>query len=97
MIKPTKEQDRVFQFTKKRPENILIKAYAGAGKTTTIVEAVKLIPVNKEIMFLAFNKHIQVELKTKLPEHVRCYTQTAVYNTGIEVNIREYIFLCTKL
>ena len=32
MIKPTKEQERIFMFTKKRPENILIKAYAGAGK-----------------------------------------------------------------
>jgi len=87
MIKPTKEQDRIFQFTKKRPENILIKAYAGAGKTTTIVEAVKLLPVDKQIMFLAFNKHIQVELKTKLPEHVRCYT---TYGLGMSALKRKY-------
>lgn len=86
-FKPTSEQDRIFLFTKKRPENILIKAYAGAGKTSTIVEAVKLLPVDKQIMFLAFNKHIQEELKTKLPEHVRCYT---TYGLGMSAIKRKY-------
>jgi len=87
MIKPTQEQDRIFLFTKKRPENLLIKAYAGAGKTTTIIEAVKLLPIDKQIMFLAFNKHIQEELKTKLPEHVRCYT---TYGLGMSALKRKY-------
>ncbi len=85
--KPTEEQERIFLFVKKRPENILIKAYAGAGKTTTIVEAVKLLPKDKNIMFLAFNKHIQEELKTKLPEHVRCYT---TYGLGTAAIKRKY-------
>ena len=31
-FKPTKEQERIFTFIKKRPENILIKAFAGCGK-----------------------------------------------------------------
>ncbi len=86
-MKPTKEQERIFLFTKKRPENILIKAYAGAGKTTTIVEAVKMIPKDKAITFLAFNKHIQLELKEKLPEHVRCYT---TYGIGVGAIKRKY-------
>ena len=86
-MKPTTEQDRIFKFTVKRPENILIKAYAGAGKTTTIVEAVKLLPKDKNITFLAFNKHIQEELKTKLPDHVRCYT---TYGLGMSAIKRKY-------
>jgi DNA helicase II / ATP-dependent DNA helicase PcrA len=86
-FKPTTEQERIFLFTKKRPENILIKAYAGTGKTTTIVEAVKLLPIDKQIMFLAFNKHIQEELKTKLPEYVRCYT---TYGLGMSAIKRKY-------
>jgi len=85
--RPTPEQERIFLFLKKRPENILIKAYAGAGKTTTIVEAVKLLPKDKNIMFLAFNKHIQEELKTKLPEYVRCYT---TYGLGMSAIKRKY-------
>jgi len=85
--RPTPEQERIFLFVKKRPENVLIKAYAGAGKTTTIVEAVKLLPKDKNIMFLAFNKHIQEELKTKLPEYVRCYT---TYGLGMSALKRKY-------
>lgn len=86
-FKPTKEQERIFHFIKNRPENILIKAFAGCGKTSTIVEAVKLIQKDKKIMFLAFNKHIQEELKTKLPEHVRCYT---TYGLGTSAIKRKY-------
>jgi len=86
-FKPTAEQERIFLFLKKRPENIVIKAFAGCGKTSTIVEAVKLLPKDKSIMFLAFNKHIQEELKTKLPEHVRCYT---TYGLGTSAIKRKY-------
>ena len=85
--KPTKEQERIFKFTKLRPENILIKAYAGAGKTTTIIEAVKQLPMDKNITFLAFNKHIKEELEKKLPEGVRCYT---TYGLGMGAIKRKY-------
>jgi superfamily I DNA/RNA helicase len=85
--RPTPEQERIFTFVKKRPENVLIKAFAGTGKTSTIVEAVKLLPKDKSIMFLAFNKHIQEELKTKLPEYVRCYT---TYGLGTSAIKRKY-------
>lgn len=85
--KPTTEQERIFLFVKKRHENILIKAFAGCGKTSTIVEAVKLLPKDKSITFLAFNKHIQEELKTKLSEHVRCYT---TYGLGTAAIKRKY-------
>jgi DNA helicase-2/ATP-dependent DNA helicase PcrA len=86
-FKPTDEQERIFLFIKKRPENVLINAFAGCGKTSTIVEAVKLLPKEKSITFLAFNKHIQEELKTKLPEHVRCYT---TYGLGTGAIKRKY-------
>lgn len=86
-FKATPEQQRIFKFIQKRPENILIEAYAGAGKTSTIVEAVKLLPKDKNIMFLAFNKHIQEELKARLPEHVRCYTS---HGLGMSAIKRKY-------
>lgn len=86
-FRPTEEQERIFLFIKKRPENVLINAFAGCGKTSTIVEAVKLLPQDKSITFLAFNKHIQEELKTKLPEHVRCYT---TYGLGTSAIKRKY-------
>ena len=85
--KPTAEQERIFLFTKKRHENLLIKALAGTGKTSTAIECAKLLQQDKSIMFLAFNKHIQEELKTKLPEHIRCYT---TYGLGTAAIKRKY-------
>ena len=73
-IKPTLEQKKIFHYIDKRKENLLIEARAGAGKTSTIVAAVSLLPRDSQITFLAFNKHIQEELKHKLPPHVFCYT-----------------------
>ena len=86
-FKPTKEQERIFHCIKNRTENILIKAYAGTGKSTTILNAVDLIDKTKSIMYLAFNTHIQAELKLKLPEHVRCYTK---YGLGVSAIHRKY-------
>ena len=86
-FKPTPEQQRIFKFIQKRKENILIEAYAGAGKTTTIVEAVKLLPKDASILFLAFNKHIKEELDGRLPDHVRCYT---AHGLGLSAIKRKY-------
>jgi DNA helicase II / ATP-dependent DNA helicase PcrA len=86
-FKPTKEQERIFNFILNRPENILIKAFAGCGKTSTVVQAVNLLSKDKSITFLAFNKHIQEELKIKLPEYVRCYT---TYGIGMAAIKRKY-------
>jgi late competence protein required for DNA uptake (superfamily II DNA/RNA helicase) len=36
--------------------NILVSAVAGSGKTTSIVQSLNLIPKNKDVIFLAFNK-----------------------------------------
>lgn len=86
-FKPTEEQERIFLFTKKRPENLIVKALAGSGKTSTAIECAKLLPQDKSILFLAFNKHIQEELKEKLPSHVRCYT---TYGLGMSAIKRKY-------
>lgn len=86
-FRATPEQERIFKFIKKRPEHILIEAYAGCGKTAVLVESVKLLPNDKNIMFLAFNKHIQQELKSKLPDHVRCYTS---HGLGMAAIKRKY-------
>ena len=86
-IKPTKEQRKIFHYIDKRNENLLIEARAGAGKTSTIVAAVSLLPKDASITFLAFNKHIQEELKQKLPPHVFCYTS---HGLGMSALKRKY-------
>ena len=44
--------------------NIGINAKAGTGKTTTIIDAIRLLE-GKKVLFLAFNKSIATELQEK--------------------------------
>ena len=79
----TREQNDIEQFIEVDTRNLLIEALAGCGKTTTLINLVKLLPEDKSITFLAFNKHIQMELKNKLPPTVYCYTSHGLGRGGI--------------
>ena len=46
--------------------NIMLRARAGTAKTTTVLEAIKIIPATKSILYLAFNKHIAGDVKRKV-------------------------------
>ena len=59
-------QTAVFDHIQNGSGNAVINAVAGAGKTFTITKALELIPEDKQILFLAFNRHIVEELKVKL-------------------------------
>jgi len=63
---PSKYQVAVYDHITNDKGNAVIDAVAGSGKSTTIVEALKLIPKNKTVLFLAFNKAIVEELKIKI-------------------------------
>lgn len=63
---PSKYQKAVYIYIQKGKGNAVIDAVAGSGKSTTIVNALKLIPNNKRVLFLAFNKAIVEELKIKV-------------------------------
>jgi superfamily I DNA/RNA helicase len=71
---PSPQQKAVFEHIINRRGNLIIEAVAGSGKTTTIVEACKYIHPSERILFLAFNKKIVEELKTRLPKYVDCAT-----------------------
>ena len=93
-FQPSKYQQAVYDAISNPDDNqnLLILARAGSGKTYTIVKAAKLIPNldEQKVGFLAFNKHIAKELKTKLPKDVACSTMHArglsriiAYNRGM--------------
>jgi DNA helicase-2/ATP-dependent DNA helicase PcrA len=73
-MEPSTYQLAVYNAIQNGKSDILVKATAGSGKTTTIVNASKLIPAGLEVVFLAFNKSIVTELKERLPETVKCST-----------------------
>ena len=53
---------KAFQLTKR---DINISAVAGSGKTTTLLELLKFVPRGMKTLFLAFNKSIVEELKSR--------------------------------
>ena len=66
-ITPSPYQDKIYDFVKSGSGSCIVEAVAGSGKTTTIVDAFKLLPPSAEAIFSAFNKHIADELKGRLP------------------------------
>jgi DNA helicase-2/ATP-dependent DNA helicase PcrA len=73
-MEPSTYQIAVYDAVQNGKSDILVKATAGSGKTTTIVNASKLIPASLDVIFLAFNKSIVNELKERLPQTVKCST-----------------------
>jgi len=71
---PSKYQQAIYSWIQTGFGNGIVEAVAGSGKTTTIVNATKVIPADKKICFLAFNKSIAEELKAKLPAHCEAST-----------------------
>lgn len=63
---PSKYQKAVYTYIQKGKGNAVVDAVAGSGKSTTIVNALRIIPSNKRILFLAFNKSIVEELQRKV-------------------------------
>lgn len=63
---PSKYQKTVYTYIKQGNGNAVIDAVAGSGKSTTIVNALQLIPSDKRVLFLAFNRDIVKELKAKI-------------------------------
>ena len=65
-FKPSEYQNIIFEFLTKGTGNAVINAKAGSGKTTTLVEAMKLLPNKDNALFVAFNKAIANELEKKV-------------------------------
>lgn len=66
MFKPSKYQQAIFDFCQNGKGNACISAVAGSGKTTTIVNALNILPQTSTKVFLAFNKAIVEELQKKV-------------------------------
>jgi DNA helicase-2/ATP-dependent DNA helicase PcrA len=71
---PSSHQLAIFNFVQFFDDHLVVEAVAGSGKTTTIIKALELIPDDKRVLFLAFNKHIVETLKTRVPLHVQVAT-----------------------
>lgn len=63
-------QKDIFRSISKDSGHLIVEAYAGSAKTTSIIESFKYIPKGKKSLVLAFNKIIQEELKNRAPSYI---------------------------
>lgn len=72
-FKPTPEQSAIVTASAETTDNLLISALAGAAKTSTLVLIAEALP-KVEILCLAFNKRIAVEMQQRLPPNCTALT-----------------------
>ena len=95
---PSEYQEKFFDWVEHGVGNALIKARAGAAKTTTAVASMKLIPKTEKCLFIAFNKSIADHLNEKLKARPNCTARTThslgllmiKRNLGSDIELDEY-------
>lgn len=70
MSMPTEQQQAIYDYVRAKRKHIAVRALAGSGKTTTAVAAAKCVSNEKNVGFVAFNKHIAAELQQIGRAHV---------------------------
>jgi superfamily I DNA/RNA helicase len=65
---PSPYQKGIYDFITQGTGNAVVSAVAGSGKTTTLINALNLIPSELNVLFLAFNKSIAQELSERVPK-----------------------------
>lgn len=89
MVKWSDRQEAIFDEYERTRNNIMISATAGAGKSSTIVECCRRTSPTKRVLFMAFNKSIADELKTKVPERIDVNT---FHSKGLKVLYSNFKF-----
>jgi DNA helicase-2/ATP-dependent DNA helicase PcrA len=69
---PSKYQAAIYDWIRTGTGNAVVEAVAGSGKTSTVLEALKLVRGN--VLFTAFNASIAAELSRRAPGHVKVST-----------------------
>lgn len=75
-FKASPQQQAVFDWVSSESGNAIVQAVAGSGKTTTILQAMRLLPKTDKLLYLVYNKDMQTEITARpnLPTNLECYT-----------------------
>ena len=71
---PSLYQRRILDFVRSGTGHGVVRATAGAGKTTTLVQVAASLPADLRVCFLAFANDAAKELKERLPSGVEAMT-----------------------
>lgn len=72
-MQPTPEQQAILDATQNSRENLMVTAFAGTGKTTTLTMIANAVPVQPALA-LAFNVSIKKELEKRFPPFFKVLT-----------------------
>lgn len=86
-MKPSIYQEKIYKEVVETNNNIVVQATAGAGKTTTILNCLGLIPKFKRAIFLSFSNAIVKELKERVPQGIQACT---LHSLGFRFLISHY-------
>lgn len=89
------QQEVIFQWFERRSphvQNLIVRARAGTGKTTVLIEGVKRAP-EKSILICAFSKIIQEELQRRIPKDKLGIVAQTLHSVGFQCirNFRDRI------
>ena len=73
MFTPTEEQKAIVEAARGSQKSLMIKAYAGCAKTTTLQLMAEVMPAIPSLA-LAFNVKIKKELESRFPKHFQVKT-----------------------
>jgi DNA helicase II / ATP-dependent DNA helicase PcrA len=82
------QQEAIIEVCRREACHLVIKALAGTGKTTTIVEALKVLPRGQKVAFVCFNKTIAMHLQTKVPPGVTAATLHSLGGRALSTHLR---------
>lgn len=96
LFKASVHQRAIFNFILSGQGNAVVRATAGSGKTTTLVEIAKRLPKDLKVCFLAFGRDAAIELKARLPKHTKAQTVHAAGMAALRnyLRKRDIIFKC---
>lgn len=85
------QQAQIMRVCKEENCHLIIEALAGTGKTTTILEALKVLPRGQKVAFVCFNRTIAVELQSRVPKGVMAATLHSLGGQAVAKHARKSI------
>lgn len=91
-MEKSKYQLKIEEEFLKTNHNIIIEACPGSGKTVTLVNILKLTKPTQKVIYLVFNKSVQLESVSKVPSYIKVLTVHAygysVLRTSFNYNFK---------
>lgn len=86
---PSKYQQAIYDYIVYENGNLVVEAAAGSGKTTTLVNCIRLIPEYSKVLLCAFNKDIVTVLEKKTKDFENVDVRT-LHGLGLAMLKRNY-------